>query len=151
MDPHARVVSVWYRTAGLASRNQKDLAVEIIEAEIRSARQEVWLEAAKLVLAGEPVEIASYARRQKGRFARVDGLTPDRARLVRHRFAQHQARRAEGERGRSVNSGPSRRPRKQSTLARRECTRKRGDQRQSRAGAVLWSARSRSRRERLPR
>jgi len=53
--PQARVVSVWYRTAGLASRSQKDLAVEIIEAEIRSARHEVWLEAAKLMLTGEPV------------------------------------------------------------------------------------------------
>src|SRR5215831_5550130 len=59
MEPHARVVSVWYRTAGLASRNQKDLAVEIIEAEIRSAQYEVLLEAAKLVLIdAEPVEIA---------------------------------------------------------------------------------------------
>jgi hypothetical protein len=38
MDPHERAVSVWYRTAGLASRNEKDLAVEIIEAEIRSAQ-----------------------------------------------------------------------------------------------------------------
>ena len=44
MDPHARVVSVWYRTAGLARRNQKDRAVEIIEAEIRPAPHEVWLE-----------------------------------------------------------------------------------------------------------
>src|SRR5262249_32105979 len=76
MDPHARVVSVWYRTAGLASRNQKDLAVEIIEVEIRSARQGVWLEAAKLVLTGGAIEMASDARRQKGRFAREDGLTP---------------------------------------------------------------------------
>ena len=46
MDPHARAVSVWYRTAGLASRNQKNLAVEIIEAEIRSAQHEVLLAAA---------------------------------------------------------------------------------------------------------
>ena len=45
MAPHARVVSVWYRTAGLASRNQKDLALDIIEAEIRSAQHEVLLEA----------------------------------------------------------------------------------------------------------
>ena len=35
--PHERAVSVWYHTAGLASRNRKDLSVEIIEAEIRSA------------------------------------------------------------------------------------------------------------------
>jgi hypothetical protein len=47
-----------YRTAGLASRGQKDLAVEIIAAEIRSARYEVLIEAAKLVLSGEPIEIA---------------------------------------------------------------------------------------------
>ena len=44
MDPHARAVSVWYRIAGLISREQKTLAVEIIEAEIRSAQHEVLLE-----------------------------------------------------------------------------------------------------------
>ena|SRR5215510_5003718 len=38
---------IWYRTAGLASRNQKDLAVEIIEAEIRSAQHEQELDRAK--------------------------------------------------------------------------------------------------------
>ena len=58
MDPHERATSVWYRTAGLASRNQKDLAVEIIEGEIRSALYEVWLEAAKMVLRGDPDDIA---------------------------------------------------------------------------------------------
>jgi hypothetical protein len=52
MNPHERAISAWYRTAGLASRNQKDLAVEIIEAEIRSAQQEV---APRLVLSGEPI------------------------------------------------------------------------------------------------
>ncbi len=41
MDPHERAISVWYRVAGLASREQRDLAVEIIEAEIRSAQYEV--------------------------------------------------------------------------------------------------------------
>jgi len=35
-----------------------DLAVEIIEAEIRSAQYEVLLEAAKMELRGEPDEIA---------------------------------------------------------------------------------------------
>jgi hypothetical protein len=50
MDLHERATRVWYRTAGLASRGQKDLAVEIIEAEIRSAQHEVFIEAAKLVL-----------------------------------------------------------------------------------------------------
>jgi hypothetical protein len=62
MDPHERAVSVWYRTAGLATRNQKDLALEIIEAEIRSTQHEVWLEAAKMVLTGEPIEIARHMR-----------------------------------------------------------------------------------------
>ena len=37
-------------------------AVEIIEAEIRSAQHEVLLEAAKLVLSGEPIEIARQLR-----------------------------------------------------------------------------------------
>ena len=51
------------RTAGLASRNQKDLGVEIVEAQIRSALHEVWLEAAKMVLIdAEPVEIARKLR-----------------------------------------------------------------------------------------
>ena len=71
MDPHERAVSVWYRTAGLASRNQKDLAVEIIEAEIRSAQYEVWLEAAKMVLMdAEPVEIPRKLRGMAERMIR---------------------------------------------------------------------------------
>jgi hypothetical protein len=71
MDPHERAVSVWYRTAGLASRNQKDLAVEIIEADIRSAEYAVWLEAAKLVLIdAEPVEIARKLREMAERTIR---------------------------------------------------------------------------------
>ena len=71
MDPHERAASVWYRTAGLASRNQKDLAVEIIEAEIRSAQYEVWLEAAKMVLTdAEPVEIARKLREMAERTIR---------------------------------------------------------------------------------
>ena len=61
MDPHERATSVWYRVAGLLRR--KDLAIEIIEAEIRSAQYEVWLEAARLVLTtGEPIEIARQMR-----------------------------------------------------------------------------------------
>jgi hypothetical protein len=48
--------SVWYRVAGLLRR--KELAIDIIEWEIRSAQQEALLEAAKLVLTGDPVEIA---------------------------------------------------------------------------------------------
>jgi hypothetical protein len=39
MDAHERATSVWYRVAGLLRR--KDLAIEIVEAEIRSAQYEV--------------------------------------------------------------------------------------------------------------
>jgi hypothetical protein len=46
--------------AGLLRR--KDLAIEIIEGEIRSAQHEMLLEAAKLVLTGEPIEIARELR-----------------------------------------------------------------------------------------
>ena len=71
MTPHERAISVWHRTAGLASRNQKDLAIEIIEAEIRSAQYEVWLEAAKLVLTdNEPVAIARQLRERAERTIR---------------------------------------------------------------------------------
>ena len=61
MDPHERATSVWYRVAGLLRR--KDLAIEIVEAEIRSAQHEVWLEAARLVLTdNEPIAIARQLR-----------------------------------------------------------------------------------------
>ena len=61
MDPHERATSVWYRVAGLLRR--KDLAIEIVEAEIRSAQHEVWLEAARLVLTdNEPMAIARQLR-----------------------------------------------------------------------------------------
>jgi len=54
-------VSVWYRTAGLASRGQKDLAVR--SSRPRSAAQhEVLLEAAKLVLSGDAIAIARHLR-----------------------------------------------------------------------------------------
>ena len=62
MDPHERAVSCWYRVAGLVSREQKTLAVEIIAAEIRSAVHEVLPDAARLVLSGDPVEIARQLR-----------------------------------------------------------------------------------------
>jgi len=52
MDPHERATSVWYRIAGLISRKQKDLAVDIIEGEIRSAMHEVLLEAERLAISG---------------------------------------------------------------------------------------------------
>jgi len=60
--PHERATSVWYRVAGLLRR--KEIAVEIIEAEIRSAQHEVWLEASRLVLTGEPIEVARLLRQQ---------------------------------------------------------------------------------------
>jgi hypothetical protein len=56
MDPHAGAESVWYRVAGLLRR--KELAIDIIEGEILSAQHEILLEAAKLVLSGNPIEIA---------------------------------------------------------------------------------------------
>jgi len=56
MDQHERATSVWYRIAGLLRR--KEIAIDIIDAEIRSAQHEAFLEAAKLVLTGDPVEIA---------------------------------------------------------------------------------------------
>ena len=62
MDPHERAVSIWYRIAGLISRKQKDLAISISEAEIRSGQQEVLLDAARLVLSGEPIVIARELR-----------------------------------------------------------------------------------------
>ena len=55
-------MSVWYRIAGLISREQKDLALEIVEAEIRSAQHEVLLDAARLMHSGEPIEIARQLR-----------------------------------------------------------------------------------------
>jgi hypothetical protein len=70
MDPHECATSVWYRIAGLISREQKTLAVEIIEAEVRSAQHEVLLEAARMVLSGEPVEIARQLRDQAERTIR---------------------------------------------------------------------------------
>jgi hypothetical protein len=48
MNPHERATSVWYRVAGVLRR--KDLAIEIIESEIRSAIREVWLEASRRVV-----------------------------------------------------------------------------------------------------
>ena len=56
VDPHERAISVWYRMAGLLRR--KEIAIDIIEAEIRSAQQEAFREAAKLVLTSDPIEIA---------------------------------------------------------------------------------------------
>jgi hypothetical protein len=44
---------------------RKELAIEIVEAEIRSAQHEVLLDAAKLVLTGEPIEIARQLRARR--------------------------------------------------------------------------------------
>ena len=74
MDPHERATSVWYRVAGLLRK--KDLAIEMIEAETRSAQQEVLLEAAKLVLSGEPIEVARQLRDRAERTMRPSGRTP---------------------------------------------------------------------------
>jgi hypothetical protein len=73
MDPHERATSCWYRIAGLIAREQKDLAVEIIEAEIRSAQHEVLLEAARLVLSGEAIDIARQLRDRAERTIRPKG------------------------------------------------------------------------------
>jgi hypothetical protein len=40
MDPHERATSVWYRIAWLLG--WKEIAIEIIEGEIRSAQQEAF-------------------------------------------------------------------------------------------------------------
>jgi hypothetical protein len=68
MDPHERATSVWYRVAGLLRR--KELAIEIVAAEIRSAQHEVLLDAAKLVLTGDPIEIARQLRDRAERVIR---------------------------------------------------------------------------------
>ena len=47
MDARERATSVWYRVAGLLRR--KDLAIDIIAAEIRSAQQEALRDAADRV------------------------------------------------------------------------------------------------------
>ena len=53
--------------SGQTSQEQKGLAVE---AEVRSAQHKVLLEAARLVLTGEPIEIARQLRDQAERTIR---------------------------------------------------------------------------------
>jgi hypothetical protein len=65
MDPRERATSVWYRVAGLLRR--KEIAIDIIEAEIRSAQHDALLGAAKLVLSVEPIEAARQLRAQAER------------------------------------------------------------------------------------
>jgi len=48
MEPRDRATSIWYRIAGLIG--QRDIAVDIIEGEIRSAQHEALLEAEQLVV-----------------------------------------------------------------------------------------------------
>ena len=59
------------RQSGIASAGllrRKDLAIDIIASEIRSAEREIWLEASRLVLTtGEPAEIARKMRERAER------------------------------------------------------------------------------------
>jgi hypothetical protein len=71
MDPRERASSVWYRVAGLLRR--KEIAIDIIEAKIRSAQQEVYREAAKLVLMGDAIEIARKLHDLAERTVRPNG------------------------------------------------------------------------------
>ena len=64
VDPDDRAELLWSRTAGLASRDRKDRAVDIIEAEIRSAQREALLEAAQLVLTNQPVVVIARQLRE---------------------------------------------------------------------------------------
>jgi hypothetical protein len=60
---------------------RKELAIAIIEGEIRSAQQEAFIEAAKLVLTGDPIEIA----RQLHETCRADDPAERTNRLTRAR------------------------------------------------------------------
>ena len=81
MDPDDRAELLWSRTAGLASRNQKDRAVDIIEAEIRSAQREALLEAAQLMLTSQPVvAIARQLREAADTLMQPEGTGRSRSR-----------------------------------------------------------------------
>jgi hypothetical protein len=72
MDPYERATSVWYRVAGLVRR--KELAIDILEADRSGLRQqEVLVEASKLVLTGEPIEIARALRDRSEHVIRPTG------------------------------------------------------------------------------
>jgi hypothetical protein len=62
LDPHQRATFCYYRVGGLITRGQRELAVEIIETAIRAAQHDILLDAAKLMLTGEPIEIARKLR-----------------------------------------------------------------------------------------
>ena len=68
MDPYECATSVWYRIAGLLGR--MEIAIDIIEGELRSAQQEAFLESAKLVLTGDPIEIARQLHERAERTVR---------------------------------------------------------------------------------
>jgi hypothetical protein len=71
MDPHERATSVWYRIAGLLGR--KELAPSTSSRGRSAAQQEAFLEAAKLVLTGDPIESpASYTSARSARQAEVN-------------------------------------------------------------------------------
>ena len=53
--PHERATSCWYRVAALVSRDQKEFPP-------RYGMHQTLLEAAKLVLSGDPIEIARLLR-----------------------------------------------------------------------------------------
>jgi hypothetical protein len=62
MNARERAMSVWSRRASgivsLASCVERRSPFDIIEWEIRSAQQEIYRQAARLVLSGDPIEIA---------------------------------------------------------------------------------------------
>jgi glutamine synthetase len=70
MDPHERATSVWYRVAGLLRR--REIAIEIIEAEIRLAQREVLLDAAQLVSSLDPIQAARELRSRAARLIRAE-------------------------------------------------------------------------------
>jgi hypothetical protein len=72
MDAHERATTCCERIAGLLRR--KDLAIDIIEWEIRSAQREVLLEAARLVLTNQPVvEITRQLREAADKLVQLTG------------------------------------------------------------------------------
>src|SRR5262249_34255971 len=76
LSPNQRATSCYYRVGALVTRGQRELAVEIIETEVRSAQHEVLLEAAKLVLSGEPIEIARQLRDRAETDHPAESLSP---------------------------------------------------------------------------
>jgi hypothetical protein len=63
MEPRDRAMGIWYRIADLI--RQRDIAVDIIEAEICAALHEAFLEAERLVVSG--ISGPSVAKTLRGR------------------------------------------------------------------------------------